>query len=201
MLLASFTMNPDGTDSGYSVSSVTCNSTAMNQLGFRHENDQTAGFMGAYALLNPPIGIVTITVTLSGVADVMVGGSISYMNVDQLNGLGTPVVQVGDSSGVVNPGEALITVANNTSGNVIVGFLGAGSGNLDSVSPGTSYIENNDNGDAAGGCFSLQTSPATGSSVTLEWDNFYDWWAGVAVEVKGVSGAQITQKLTMVGIV
>lgn len=199
LLLVGFTMNPDGSDDGYSIVSVTCNSTAMTQLGMRHSDDQDAGFMAAYKLINPPSGAVTITVTLNGVADCIVGGSISFTGADQTTGTGTPVVQVGDSS--TTSTEAQIVVPSSTSGNTIMGFLGAGSGSLNTASPGTSQIENNDNGDAAAGCFSLQTTPATGSSLTVEWEGFSDWWAGIAVEVLGATAGSPAPNLTMLGLV
>jgi len=159
---------------------ATYNGVAMTSLGLRHSNDDTAGYIEKFILINPASGTHDIVVTRSGTGTpTLIVGGISFKNASQtlsdytgnfFSAAGsstTPSVAVTStlSSSIVQDGAV------NGSSFQTVGALQTQRWNLnvDNLSAG---------GNAAG-----STEPGNGGTVTMSWLVDTDWWAIQAVEI------------------
>jgi hypothetical protein len=157
---------------------ATYNGTAMTLLKTVHTNNQTAGFLDVFGLVNPATGTHNVVVTeTGGTASEITGGSESFSGAAATGTFGTAASAVGSSA------TASVT-AGSTSGNIVAGFVANGSQVTSATSPSISRdIANQDNNTGAGNSAGA-TSLSTGSNVTMAWTVVNDWWAAVAVEVK-----------------
>ena len=179
-------------DSGVTMS-ATCATVTMTPVGaIVHSGGGTSGFLGVFS---SAIGVATganaIVVTASGTPEDLEGGSLSFSGV---TGLGVPVPGTGTSGSTCTA-----TVASNTSGNIIAGFVGNGDTISTVSSPGTSeFIINQKGSDGHGtGNAAGAISPATGSSVTITWNVTSVFYASLGVEVQGVTAVRKTESQTV----
>src|SRR5207249_4996390 len=153
------------------VTSVTYGVQTMTSAG----SAVNAGNAGAeiFYLVAPAVGSNTVTVTLSGSANSLVGGAVTLTGVNQTTPLGTFASATGTSAtpsvnATSNTGETVIdTVSLTSSGAITVGV----GGQTQQWQAGTS-------GRGAG-----STKPGT-SSVTMSWNSANLAWAIGAVGVK-----------------
>lgn len=167
-------------DTGLSVS-ATDNGRSMTLLKTVHTDNQTAGFLAVFGLLNAPAGTNRISVSVSGgTASEVTGGSESFDNVAMWG-------NIGSASGY--NGTAKVSSPGSISGGIMAGFTACGSGVSSAADPAASrYIANEAQNTGAGNSAGA-TSPSTGSQVTMAWSNGSDYWAAVAVEAQpGSSG-------------
>jgi len=167
-------------DSGLGVS-VTDNGRPMTLLKTVHTDNNTAGFLDVFGLLNAPAGTNTISVSVSGGTAVEItGGSESLGNVAQWGYI---------ASAYGNNGTASVTSPGSTSGGIMAGFTACGSGVTSAAGPAASrYIVNEDQNTGAGNSAGA-TSPSTGGPVTMAWSVEDDYWGAIVVEAQpGSSG-------------
>ena len=173
-------------DSSDHTMTATCNGTGMTSLGLVDVNGATTvtGYVGYIQLFLATTSVVAssgnaIVVTCSGTPDYSVnGGSLSFSG------------YTGHGTAAVNHAAVTVTVASNTSGNVIAGFFTAGNTITQAGAPATGrFLENYegnsayDTGNSAGA-----TAPATGSSVTITWATSAGTNCAIAVEMQGAAG-------------
>lgn len=153
------------------IASVTYDGSAMTSLGKVHSNNQTAGYVELFGLLNPPTGAKSVAVTLAPNSGTISAGSIS------VTGAGS----FGTAWGAYGPsGGPTITLTGTTSGNLIVDVAGTGAGFTGSGQTGR-WLKNTNTDSAAGN--GAQSTAAAGGSVTMSYTDISDWWAIAAVEI------------------
>jgi hypothetical protein len=156
---------------------VTYNGVAMTSVARVNSNNQTAGFVELFRLINPPTGANTVVVTPSATANAISAGSISFTGVHQTTPLGTAATAFGSS------GTPTVAVTATTSGNMIVDAVCNGAA-VTSSNQTQRWLRNTNTSTAAGNG-AAATAAATGSSVTMSYATTSDWWGIAAVEVKG----------------
>lgn len=161
---------------GSLTTAVTYNGVAMTSVGKVASNNQTAGYIEMFRLVNPPTGTNTVLVTPSVTANAVSAGSVSFTGVHQTTPLGTAVTAFGSSS------TPSVTVTGTTSGNMVIDAACAGT--AFTASTRTSRWRRNTNTSTAAGNAGSSTVAAPGGSVTLAHTITADWWSSVAVEVK-----------------
>jgi hypothetical protein len=173
-----------GSDATKTISGVTYAGVAMTQIGTpRHSNDQTAGYLACYGLINPATGANNVVVSFASAPSTAECGSLSFTGADQTTAWGTPVTGAGTGT------TATVAVASNTNGNIIAYGVVNGAPVLSATSPATSRYLSSYDQSSAGGNTAGATIPATGSSVTCAWSVSSDWWGLIAVEVKAAAAA------------
>ena len=171
--------NPEG---GIAVDAVTFNGVAASFIAQRHSNDQAAGFIESWGLVAPASGTHTVSVTLSGAAWTIIGGSRSYDGVDQT----TPYRNATSAAG--NSALASVTVAS-ASGNMVGDAVAAGRSL--GTSNQTSRWLRNVNGDTGAG--NAAAADADGaSSVSLTRTVTSDWWASIGLDIVAAGGGGST---------
>ncbi len=162
-------------DAGLSAS-ATDNGRPMTLLKTVQTDNQTAGFLEVFGLLNAPAGTNTINVSVGGgTASEITGGSESLGNVAKWGNIAS-AYGYNSTARVISPGS--------TSGGIMAGFTACGSGVSSASSPATPrYLANEDQNTGAGNSAGA-TSPSTGSPVTMAWSNGNDYWAAIIVEAQ-----------------
>jgi len=173
-------------DAGWTVA-CTAAGTAMTALGgLVHAAGATTGLLAVFGILSVASGTIAMSCTVSGgsIPGDMEGGSLSFTS-GGAAAFGTPVTGSGTST------TPSVSVAANTSGNLIGAFIACGDSVSTATSPSTSrFIINkmtsggNGTGNAAG-----ETAPATGSAVSMAWTINSAPYAVIAVEVQDTGGA------------
>lgn len=152
-------------------------------------NTGTAGPAQLFALVNPPTGANTVSVTSTGGNDV-IGGSVSFTGASGTFGT---AVKGGSSGGSAAASVTIVT----TSGGMIVTLVQSGSGVTSATAPNVSrYIKNVSTSTAADNS-GLSTDPSTGGSVTPAWVLVNDTNAIVGVEIlpSGAAAGILPQQL------
>jgi hypothetical protein len=155
--------------------------TSMSEITAVHDDNQRAGALTVWGLVNPPTGTNTITATVTGCTGTvqeMTGGSESFTGVNQVTPFGAHAINWGSS--------ALSSVSNtaSSSSDLMGEFVANGSQIGAVVSPlvqkfGELQDNNTGAGNTAGGI-----APATGSAQTSSWQLTNDWWGAAAVVVQ-----------------
>jgi len=173
----------DGSDAGFSLS-ATYNSVAMTSLsGPIHSAGGTSGFLQVWGIIAAAGAAHNVVVTAAGGTPAgLSGGSLSFTGAGQTIGaaFGTPVT--------TNPAGTFTTatasMASNTSGNIIAGFVCSGSSPTSATAPSTSRFIGGSGFSGAAGQSAGATSPSTGASVTMAWPlGGADNYAVILVEV------------------
>ncbi|HSX15668.1 MAG TPA: hypothetical protein VLF40_02670 [Candidatus Saccharimonadales bacterium] len=159
---------------------------AMTSLGSVHSGgagSHANGFVQMFGLTNPPAGTSGVTVTASGSGATgrlqLLGGSISFFNVNQTSSFGTAVT---NSNSSVNS-SITASVSTASSNNMVVDAAVQGTG-ISSSSQQMRLLNNfgilDTSSNLAG-----STAYATGGSVSMGYTcSGNDYWGIVAVEVK-----------------
>jgi hypothetical protein len=168
-----------GTDVGC-TQTLTDNGTAMVKLGVVHTNNQHQGFMAVWSLKNPPAGLNTLKMTVSGCSSpALTGASESFTGANATTPFGTLATALGSGTSAHASSSAA------ASGDMLAGFAAAGSALQAPAAPAVhSLIENQNNASGAGNSAEA-TAPGTGSAVNFAWPvSPSDWWAVALVPVK-----------------
>ena len=178
-LLAEVSVGGAGNVSGWTAS-ATYDGVSMTLLKtVLIDNIATAGLVDVFGLLNAPTGTHTIAVTFTGgTATEMTDGSESF---DNVSSFGTAASAFGNSA------TASVATSGSTTGNIVAGFVGDGSGGGAASAPATNEFLSQIDTLTAGGNSAGAISPSTGSNVTISWPIASDDWAAVAVEVQGTN--------------
>lgn len=184
LLVVGLSCGTDGRTLTVTAGGVPMTTNAASTAWKRHTNDGTAGFGQWYALPAPPTGTVTIAISGATTGDRITAGSLSFQGTAlDASAYGTPVSAAGTSG---TPALNISTVA---SGNLVAGFLAAGSSGGVVGGTGTSrWVAVGDTSSGAGNQSGL-TAPATGATVALSRAMASDFWAFHAVEVLGAGPA------------
>jgi len=186
--------------------SATYNGVAMTSLGLRHSNNNTAGFIEKFILINPAVGTNDIVVTRSaGTITSLIVGGISFTGASQnlADYTGNFFSATGDSA------APSVAVTDTASTSLVQD--GACNGHIFS-SVGADQTQRwniNDNTGTAAGNGAGSTEPGNGGTVTMSWTVTTDWWAIQAVEIlvagaatalviQNSQQAQIAQAVTLV---
>ena len=174
-------------DSNNYTMTATCNGTGMTSLGLVDTTGLTnlTGynayiqlFLATTSVLPGASNAIVVTASHAPQYDLN-GGSVSFTG---YTGHGT--VATGYSA-------ATLTVAANTSGNVIAGFFAAG--NTITQAGGAAHGQFLDNYEGNGpyqtGNTAGATSPATGASVTITWATSAVTYCSIGVEMQGAAAA------------
>lgn len=170
----------DGNDRGCFVK-LTDNGQPVTELKAVHTNNQHSGVLTVWGLVNPPSGLNTFNVTVSGctedLPDEITGGSIAFTGVSPSAPWGTSVGAFGQGT------TAAVTAPSHASG-MLAGFTANGHGVLSVGSPSTSrFIVNQDYQSGAGNSAGA-TAPSSGGNIRMAWAEDNDWWAAIAVEAQ-----------------
>jgi hypothetical protein len=138
-------------------------------------NTGTAGPAQVFALVNPPTGANTVSVTATGGFDI-IGGSLSFI---AAGSFGTPVK--GGSSG--GSAAASVSIVGTTSGGFVVTMVQSGSGVTSATAPNVSRWITNAGGSTAADNAGMSTDPSTGATVTPAWVLVNDTNAIVGFEI------------------
>jgi hypothetical protein len=187
-LLVVVVANSSITAAASSVTSVTYNGTSMTSAGFRASNDQTAGGVHMFYLVNPDSGNNTVLVTVNTASDIE-AGSVSFSNVNQNSPVRNFTSNVGDST------SPSLTISSATNNMVVDG---TSSGGTFSASSQTQRWNRNQNQATAGGNGASSTA-AGASSVNMGYTAVIDWWAVVGLDVV-VAGGSGTSTKTQTGV-
>jgi len=139
-----------GTSLGAAVSALTCHASG--------------NALFVYKMIAAPAGTANVVMTIGTGDPNFLGGSISFNGADQTTGIGT--IYTTNSTGT-SVSSFSTAVTSNTSGNIIAGFTGNGEHCSSATSPGTNRVTDNVSTSFASGNLSIQTTAATGSSVTV----------------------------------
>lgn len=174
-----------GTDGSYAISGVTYNGVALTFLGRRHSNDATFGYVELWRLVNPASGTNTVSVSFTGTlagSDVIIGGSVSFNNVDQT----TP-----DENFTSAAGESTAPSVNVTSrtGDRVLDAVCTGTG-VTSSGQTLKWSLNQNSSSAAGN--GAQSTAAGGASIAMSYVVGSDYWAIVGVSVRGSASGSPT---------
>lgn len=134
------------------------------------------GFCELFYLVNPPSGVGSLVLTLTGAADIS-AGSVSFAGVDQQIPLGLPVYSFAQSTAA-----AAVTLPSVDVGNMALDMVTAGS-NLSANTQTLQWRRNTNQGTGGGnGC--QTTAVGTGAAVTFGHTiAALDMWTDMAVEI------------------
>lgn len=168
----------DGNDRGCFVK-LTDNGQPVPELKAVHTNNQRSGVLTVWGLVNPPSGLNTFQVTVTGcteaVPDEISAGSVSFTGVSQSAPWGVP-------AGAAGAGTTAAVTVGAHAGDMLAGFTANGHGVRSTGSPATSrFIANVDDESGAGNSAGA-TAPSSAGNVRLAWAEDNDWWAAIAVE-------------------
>lgn len=177
-LLADFTVGSSN-DAGCAPA-VTDNGVPMTQVTAVHDNNQRAGVLTVWGLVNPPPGTNTIAASVTHCTASpaeLTGGSESFTGVSQSAPFGAHATGFGASS--------VTTVANTSASasDLEAEFVSNGNSVTGPQPPVVQkFLENQDAntgaGNTAGGYL-----PASGGSDTAHWNVTSDWYGAAAVDV------------------
>jgi hypothetical protein len=173
-----------GTDVGC-TQTLTDNGVTMTKLGVIHTNNQHQGFMDVWAAKSPPSGLNTLRMTVSGCSSpALTGSSESFTGANPTTPFGALATAVGFSTSAHASSSAAAT------GDMLAGFVAAGSALAAPAAPAAhSLIENQNNASGAGNSAEAM-APGTGSAVNFAWPvSPSDWWAVGLVPVKAAAAA------------
>jgi hypothetical protein len=169
----------DGVAPGVTAT-CTLGGTTMTQVGSDVPSGSggTSGVLRVWQLSGVAAGAHSIVITCSTASPDITGGSIAFSGAGSL---GTPATNAASANGTT----AFVTLASNTSGNLIAAFIGAGNTISGVSGAATSRFVNNLEGGSGAACGNAGgvTNPATGSSVTSTWTCTSTVAATMAVEV------------------
>lgn len=161
---------------GGTTLSATYNGVAMTSVGVVHANNGTDGYVQMFRLIAPVTGTNTVQITAAGnTPHDLVGGSVSFNNVNQTSPLGTPATAFGSGT------TPTVNVAGTTSGNLVVDAVCNGS-SITSSGQTNRWLRNANTSTAAGNAAS--STALGGGTVTMAYTVSSDWWGILAVEVK-----------------
>lgn len=160
-------------DTGYSVA-VTYNGVAMTSLGKVHTDYDDVGFVEGFFLINPALGTNSVNVTLSGGSADLVGGSVSFNNVNQT----TPILSVTSNAGQSTAPSISINTATN---HMVASLLAAGC--PISTSGQTLRWLHNLNCNTGAGNGAMATTTGSGSVNMTYTLGVSDWWGLIAVDL------------------
>lgn len=132
----------------------------------------SAGYVSLWGLASPATGVNTVLFSAHA-SDTLIGGSVSYNGVGSV---GTAVAS--DGNGTTAP---TIAVTGTTSGGMVA--AGGCAGSAIGTASQTSRWLDNVNGSTAANNGAQQDAASTGGTVTLSWNNPFDFWGTVAVEL------------------
>lgn len=178
-LVVDFTVG-DNNDAGCTPV-VKDGTTSMSEITAVHDDNQRAGALTVWGLVNPPSGNNTITETVtgcSGTVQEMTGGSESFTGVSQAIPFGAHAVNWGSSA------TSSVSNTASSSSDLMGEFVANGSQIGAVVSPviqkfGELQDNNTGAGNTAGGY-----APATGSAQSGSWNLTNDWWGAAAVDIQ-----------------
>lgn len=156
------------------------NGTVMTEITAVHDDNQRAGALTVWGIVNPPSGTNTISTSVSGCTGTtqeLTGGSESFTGVSQSAPWGAHATAFGSSA------QSSVAVTSTGTGNLVGEFVANGSQTGTAVSPVVAkFTENQDNntgaGNTAGGY-----APGAAGSVTGKWNLTSDWWGAAAVDI------------------
>lgn len=162
------------------VSSVTYNGVAMTQVA-AHAAGGNNTRVKQYYLINPASGANTVSVTMSGATNLVVG-SISFNGAHQTTPLGTQATATGTSG---NPSVSV----SSASDEIVVDSLSYDRASSLTVGAGqTQRYNRDDNG--GGDLWGAGSTEAGAASVTMSWTaGASEGWAIAGVSVKPSGGA------------
>ena len=172
---------------GNSPDSMTCgvtyNGVAMTSLAKKHSNENTAGYIEKFILINPASGSNSVVVTLTGAATTLIAGGKSYNGASQT---------LADYTGsVVSASGADATPTVNVTGTALDSIVDDGSCNGNAFTAvGAGQTQRWDvpvNNNTAAGNARGSTEPGNGGTVTMSYTVTSDWWAIIAVEIPVVA--------------
>jgi hypothetical protein len=160
---------------------VTEDGTRMSELATIHTDSKHAGYLGIWGLANPPSGADTIAIVVRGCSAgtplELSGGAESFTGVSQGDPFGPARTAYGDG------GTASATVATASPDDLIASFVADGSGDESAQSPATTRFVHDVDLSSGAGNSAGATSPATGSSVTVAWSMYSDYWGEGVVDI------------------
>lgn len=167
--------------------SATYGGVAMTSIGKRHANDQTAGYIERFVLLNPASGAANVVLSKSGGdnGNAMIVGCVSFANASQT---------IGDYNFTSAVGEGIsasVTEVSSSSDSAVL--FGACAGTPMTANTQTSRWAQNVNSNTAAGNGRGASAAGTGSNITCSFTiSNTDWWAAIATEIPFASGASST---------
>lgn len=149
---------------------------ALTETGVVADNNQHAGAITTWKLVNPASGVNTLTATVkscnSGTPNELTGGSESFTGVSQSAPTGTTVTAFGS-------GTKAAVSAPVASNGLNAGFVANGSPVTSATAPASSkFIENQDSNTGAG-----NSAGATSATAAMAWSVQNDWWGAIEVPV------------------
>jgi len=182
LLLVGVAMGNDSGSDASTLLSATYNGVAMTSLGKVHSNNQTAGYVELFGLLNPATGSHTVSVAMTGGfsgTDTRSAGSVSYT--------GTSTSSLPTATTAYGSGATPSVTVSSATGNMVASAQCCGAG-FTGASDTLRYRKNSNTNSAAG---NVQFNDAAGSSsVTITGTEPGDWWGivGVNIAAAGVGG-------------
>lgn len=156
---------------------VTDNGTAMTELTAVHSDNQHAGALTVWGLLNPPSGTNTISASVSGCTSApsaLTGGSESFTGV---SGFGSHAIAYGAGA------TSSVSLAAAT-GDLVGEFAADGSYINAANSPVVSKFIENQNSNTGAGNSAGGYEPGNGASQAGKWTmGASDWWGAAAVDL------------------
>jgi hypothetical protein len=160
---------------------VTDDGTKMSELATIHTDNKHAGYLDIWGLANPPPGADTIDIMVRGCSAgtplELSGGAESFTGVSQGDPFGPARTANGDG------GTASATVATASPNDLVASFIADGSGDESPQSPATTRFVKDVGLSSGAGNSAGATSPATGSSVTVTWSMYSDYWGEGVVDI------------------
>jgi hypothetical protein len=170
---------------------VEYNGVAMTSLGERDSNDDTAGKIEKFILINPDSGAHDIEYTrqAGGSGITMILGAVSFTGASQTlaDYTGTFVSNAGTGT------TPTVAVTGTASDSIIQEGTCNGSAFGTVGADQTERWQVDVNADSAAGNAGGSTEPGNGGTVTMSWSVTSDWWAIQAVEIlpAGAAGASV----------
>jgi hypothetical protein len=171
-----------GTDADAVITGVTYAGVAMTFIGRRHSNDQTAGYIELWVLVNPATGANTVSVSITGTfANTTIeAGSTSFTGVDQ------SVPYNGFTSSVGNDTTPTISITSKA-GDIALDVVAGGTGLTGfGVNQTNRWLANQNTLSGAGNAAQSTSVGATSVSATYTM-SAGDWWAMLGVNVRAPS--------------
>jgi hypothetical protein len=174
-----------GPDTGKTLT-VTYNGVSMTSAALAHTNNQSAGYIQLFYLVAPASGTNIVAVTASTTVDI-VGGSISFVGVNQTTPTSDVVTGFGDSA------TPNVTVTSKT-GDMVVTAVAAGSA-ISGSNQTTRWINNFSVGTGASNA--AQSTAMGANSINTTYTISSDWWGIIGLNILAVgtsapSGATAT---------
>ncbi len=171
LLLVGSSLGSSPPDTGKTLA-ATYNGVSMTSLTLVHTNNQNAGFVQLFYMVNPPVGTYTVQITASSSVDIL-GGSLSFIGVNQSTPTSGLVTSFGEGT------SASIDVTSKA-GDMVVTTVANGS---DITSSSQTLRWNQTYNQATGAGNAAQSTAAGASSVNTTYTVLNDWWGIIGINL------------------